>query len=41
MVRLAAPDRLLADARPLRELIGPVHPADARVNVVLVARADL
>ena len=41
VVRLAAPDRLLAVARSLRELIGPVHPVDARIYVVLVACADL
>ena len=40
VVRLAALDCLLAVARPLRKLIGPVHPVDARIYVVLVACAD-
>ena len=41
VVRLAALDRLLAVVRPLRELIGPVHPVDTRIYVVLVACSDL
>jgi hypothetical protein len=41
VVRLAALDRLLAVVRPLRELIGPVHPVDPRIHMMLVACADL
>ena len=34
-------DYLLAVVRPLRELIGPVHPINARIHVVFVASANL
>ena len=41
VVWLAALDRLPAVVGALRELVGPVHPVDPGIHMVLVARADL
>ncbi len=41
MIRLAALDGCLAIVCTLRELVWPVHPADAGINVMLVACPNL
>jgi hypothetical protein len=41
MVRLAALDSLLAVHRSIRQFIGPVHPINACIDVVLIGSTDL
>lgn len=41
MVRLAALNSLLAVKGPNRKFVGPVHPIDACINVMLIGSTDL
>ena len=41
MIRLAALDGLLTIVCTMRELVWPVHPVDAGINVMLVACPNL